>query len=202
MLKIKSLETENLEKELRVQELLDEKQRIHNQWADERRSLDHRVRLLEQNLRILQMSSNNTISSIANVNSSTALNNNWNTNSYSHSSNNVGYYKSNHFYGVSNAGSRNNSIGENIIDLPTGSLMSISAVNELGNSEFNHGMVRQCSSIELPIQSFINDSTYARMEELRRKIVDRRSSVSSESNKSSVVVPNFSFDISKVSFDR
>lgn len=44
---------EKTEKERRIQELLDEKQRIHGQWADERNSLDHRVRLLEQDLRQL-----------------------------------------------------------------------------------------------------------------------------------------------------
>lgn len=50
---MEALEKEKAENEKRIQDLLDEKQRIHCQWADERRSLDHRVRLLEQDLRRL-----------------------------------------------------------------------------------------------------------------------------------------------------
>ncbi|CAD5234789.1 unnamed protein product [Bursaphelenchus xylophilus] len=49
--KIKILEKEKMEREKKIQNLMDEKQRIHGQWADERRSLDHRVRNLEQDLR-------------------------------------------------------------------------------------------------------------------------------------------------------
>ncbi|KAI6205176.1 hypothetical protein M3Y94_00763000 [Aphelenchoides besseyi] len=57
--KIRLLEKERGEKEQRIQDLLDEKQRIHGQWADERRSLDHRVRLLEQDLRHIMSTNTN-----------------------------------------------------------------------------------------------------------------------------------------------
>lgn len=49
--KIRNLEKEKREKDVKIQDLLDEKQRIHNQWADERRTLDRHVRILEQNIR-------------------------------------------------------------------------------------------------------------------------------------------------------
>lgn len=210
MLKIKSNETESLEKELRIQQLLDEKQRIHNQWAEERRSLDHRVRLLEQDLRILQMGSNNALSSVFNENNHTnALNmlefGNWNATYYPHQSTNGGYPRSNLFHGCPSAGSRSNSSGGNMLDSSAGELISTSAVevNELNASGFNIGMLRQHSSAEFPTntQSFMNDSTYARMEELRCKIVDRRSSVASGSSRSSVIVPNSFVDTYKISFD-
>jgi hypothetical protein len=58
--KIRALEKEKSDKERRIQDLLDEKQRIHNQWADDRRSLDHRVRALEQNLRHITQSNGYT----------------------------------------------------------------------------------------------------------------------------------------------
>ncbi|CAD5229026.1 unnamed protein product [Bursaphelenchus okinawaensis] len=51
MERIRRLEKEQTEKDKRIQELLDEKQRIHGQWADERQSLDHRVRNLEHDLK-------------------------------------------------------------------------------------------------------------------------------------------------------
>ncbi|KAL7071648.1 hypothetical protein ACQ4LE_009235 [Meloidogyne hapla] len=44
-------EIEKAEKERRIQELLDDKMRIQMQWAEERRSLDVRVRMLEKDLR-------------------------------------------------------------------------------------------------------------------------------------------------------
>lgn len=51
MARIRQLEKEKMDKDKRIQSLLDEKERIHGQWAEERRSLDHRVRLLEQDWR-------------------------------------------------------------------------------------------------------------------------------------------------------
>ncbi|KAI1707900.1 angiomotin [Ditylenchus destructor] len=119
--KIRNLEQEKVERERRIQELLDEKQRIHNQWADERRSLDHRVRLLEQDLRHL-MGSNSTISLIGYPS----------------------YYPSSM------------------------------------NSPYSSA-IRQRSSAELPTSAraaVLDDSTMARMEELRRKIADRRANSS------------------------
>ena len=50
MTKIQKLETEKSEKERRVQELLQEKRHIQDQWTDERRTLDLRVRLLEEDM--------------------------------------------------------------------------------------------------------------------------------------------------------
>lgn len=61
------LEMEKTEKERRIQELLDEKMRFQMQWAEERRSLDVRLRLLEKDLRHFMGSQSSLASSSAGV---------------------------------------------------------------------------------------------------------------------------------------
>lgn len=144
------MELEKSEKERRIQELLDEKQRIHGQWADERHSLDHRVRLLEQDLRHLVNQS-----SLSYNNNSVNANGGSRAASPLHCSSSYAYNTSNSkFYDPGN---------DYLIGPPT----------------INSAMIQRDSNIELPTSiraAVLHDSTMARMEELRRKMADRRAS--------------------------